>query len=70
MEEDDEFFCDCDLGWTGDDCSEDCLCNEHSMCENGIGQCDFCLNNTTGANCDQCKGGHFGDPSTRNGKLY
>ena len=70
MEDDDEFYCDCDLGWTGVDCSKDCLCNGHSMCENGPGQCDYCLNNTTGIHCEQCKAGHFGDPSKPDGKYY
>jgi len=69
MEEYGNFTCDCDIGWTGDDCSIDCKCNGHSLCENGPGQCDLCLNGTKGPYCNECMDGHYGDPKTIDGEL-
>ena len=62
-----DHFCDCYLGWTGKDCGTDCQCNKHSMCEDGTGKCDFCLNGTTGKFCDQCLDGHYGEPTKPEG---
>ena len=43
-----------------------CECNGHGdeqrgICDNGTGHC-FCMNNTMGAQCDQCLPGFFGHP--------
>ena len=38
------------------------------MCERGPGLCDYCDNNTTGEHCEQCKAGHYGDPSKLDGR--
>ncbi|KAH3710831.1 hypothetical protein DPMN_070326 [Dreissena polymorpha] len=64
------YYCDCNLGWTGKDCNEDCKCNGHSMCEAGVGICDLCLNKTTGPYCNQCLVGHYGDPTKSYGEFY
>ncbi|KAJ8034385.1 Multiple epidermal growth factor-like domains protein 8 [Holothuria leucospilota] len=56
------FECDCDLGWTGLNCSTDCGCTFHSSCSQGVGFCDYCHYNTMGERCDQCSPGSYGDP--------
>lgn len=43
-----------------------CECNGHGdeqrgICDNRTGHC-FCMNNTIGAQCDQCQPGFFGQP--------
>ncbi|CAB4060701.1 MEGF8 [Lepeophtheirus salmonis] len=55
------FKCECDLGWSGVDCSLDCNCHNHSTCYEDIGICDKCMNNTTGKHCHLCKEGSFGN---------
>ena len=57
------YECDCDLGYTGPDCSTDCQCNHQSMCSRGIGICDACQENTGGSNCQYCLPGYYGNPS-------
>ncbi|XP_035715096.1 multiple epidermal growth factor-like domains protein 8 [Folsomia candida] len=62
-----EFVCECELGWTGSDCSEDCLCNNHSFCySNGPGKCDKCQDFTTGENCELCAEGSYGNATLSN----
>jgi len=68
--EDGVYICDCDLGWTGDDCATDCKCHGHSMCDNGTGKCDLCLNGTSGPFCDICLIGYFGKPTDTYGNIY
>lgn len=36
------YKCKCNLGWTGDDCSINCGCHNHSTCYQGVGICDEC----------------------------
>lgn len=52
--------CGCDLGWTGANCTEDCLCNFHSTCTMGVGLCDACQNYTAGPMCAECAPGAWG----------
>ena len=58
-----DFVCECDLGWTGVDCSTDCGCNNHSSCETG--RCDRCQDYTTGDHCELCVRGSFGDATNK-----
>lgn len=64
-----DYLCKCDLGWTGDDCSINCGCNNHSNCPNGVGICDECQNWTEGDYCELCESGSFGNATTDQGKL-
>ncbi|XP_041369444.1 multiple epidermal growth factor-like domains protein 8 [Gigantopelta aegis] len=57
-----DFECKCEIGWTGEDCSENCGCHLHSTCATGVGTCDWCQHHTTGADCSLCSAGSFGDP--------
>ncbi|XP_068203463.1 multiple epidermal growth factor-like domains protein 8 [Palaemon carinicauda] len=59
-----DFKCMCNLGWTGEDCSINCGCNNHSMCNKGIGMCDQCQDYTTGEFCELCRPGSFGNATT------
>lgn len=54
-----EFKCECDLGWTGSDCSIDCGCNFRSTCESGY--CDSCQMLSEGKFCEKCVSGSFGN---------
>ncbi|CAG0913973.1 unnamed protein product [Notodromas monacha] len=62
-----EFKCQCPLGWTGTDCSQDCKCRGHSTCKLGIGICDECKFLTRGEFCDECVPGSFGNASSLQG---
>eukprot|EP00039_Didymoeca_costata_P007362 m.98960 g.98960 ORF g.98960 m.98960 type:complete len:2628 (+) comp13656_c0_seq1:122-8005(+) len=66
------FECECEPGWRGANCTEDCGCNLHGVCPetptdggNVTIPCLECKHNTTGATCDTCAPGFYGDP--RNG---
>ncbi|XP_037078652.1 LOW QUALITY PROTEIN: multiple epidermal growth factor-like domains protein 8, partial [Pollicipes pollicipes] len=49
------YRCNCDLGWSGADCSVDCGCHNHSTCSGGPGLCDACQHRTTGPYCHLCR---------------
>jgi len=56
--------CECALGWTGENCTRDCGCNQHSTCsESGPGLCDMCQDYTQGLHCETCSVGYFGNAS-------
>ncbi|XP_017786408.1 PREDICTED: multiple epidermal growth factor-like domains protein 8 isoform X2 [Nicrophorus vespilloides] len=61
------YSCKCDLGWTGDDCSINCGCNNHSNCPEDVGICEECQNWTEGEFCEFCKAGSFGNATTEQG---
>lgn len=61
--------CTCNLGWYGDACDRDCLCNDHSTCTSGPGQCDSCQDGSTGPFCHACRGGFYGN-GTRDAPPY
>ncbi|KAF2348656.1 EGF domain, partial [Trinorchestia longiramus] len=61
------YACECNLGWTGVDCSIDCGCHNHSTCSGGIGKCDSCQDNTHGTLCQLCKGKTWGNATTPDG---
>ncbi|XP_026680192.1 multiple epidermal growth factor-like domains protein 8 [Diaphorina citri] len=62
-----DYSCQCELGWTGVDCSVNCLCNNHSTCVHGIGICDECHDWTTGDHCQYCRAGSYGNATTQEG---
>ncbi|XP_058820306.1 multiple epidermal growth factor-like domains protein 8 [Topomyia yanbarensis] len=62
-----EYKCQCDLGWTGIDCSRNCECNNHSTCLQGVGKCDKCMNWTEGLYCERCSPGSFGNATSEMG---
>ncbi|XP_028025278.1 laminin subunit alpha-2 [Bombyx mandarina] len=39
-----------------------CACNEHASCDTVEGPCGSCQHNTTGAHCERCLPGHYGNP--------
>lgn len=43
-----DYQCECELGWTGPGCQEDCGCHGHSTCFQGVGTCDNCHDLTDG----------------------
>uniref|UniRef100_T1JFI7 Multiple epidermal growth factor-like domains protein 8 n=1 Tax=Strigamia maritima TaxID=126957 RepID=T1JFI7_STRMM len=56
--------CECYFGYVSKNCSIQCNCNGHSMCES-VDQLDSCLdckNNTQGKQCDKCKVLFIGNP--------
>ncbi|XP_023325822.1 multiple epidermal growth factor-like domains protein 8 [Eurytemora carolleeae] len=61
------FQCKCNLGWTGPACDIDCGCSFHSTCSQGVGFCDQCLNYTSGATCQFCESGTYGDAVSSSG---
>lgn len=61
------YKCKCNLGWTGPDCSINCLCNNHSTCEDKIGKCDKCQNWTEGEFCERCRPGSYGNATSIEG---
>ncbi|XP_067001504.2 multiple epidermal growth factor-like domains protein 8 [Anabrus simplex] len=61
------YACKCEIGWTGDDCSINCGCNNHSTCTKGVGICDECRNWTMGEHCEECRPGSFGNATTSQG---
>uniref|UniRef100_UPI00358F442D multiple epidermal growth factor-like domains protein 8 n=1 Tax=Myxine glutinosa TaxID=7769 RepID=UPI00358F442D len=54
--------CHCHFGYTGSNCSTECLCNKHSNCPNETSPtvCTECLNNTKGQQCELCESMHVG----------
>ncbi|XP_035218074.1 multiple epidermal growth factor-like domains protein 8, partial [Stegodyphus dumicola] len=62
-----DFKCICDLGWTGEDCSINCGCNNHSTCSKGIGKCDKCQDRTEGKFCEKCSSASYGDATSPSG---
>lgn len=61
------YTCECNLGWTGENCSIDCGCNFHSNCSTGVGICDSCQDWTTGEQCENCLKGSFGNATSPEG---
>ncbi|XP_043238778.1 multiple epidermal growth factor-like domains protein 8 [Amphibalanus amphitrite] len=62
-----DYKCHCLLGWTGVDCKTDCGCHNHSTCSEGPGSCDACQHRTTGAHCQLCSVGSFGNATAPSG---
>lgn len=62
-----DYRCICDLGWTGDSCSQSCGCNNHSTCVDGVNKCDFCQNWTEGESCENCRSGSHGNATSDKG---
>lgn len=61
--------CTCDVGWYGSACDRDCLCNDHSNCTLGPGQCATCIDGSVGPFCRNCQSGYFGN-GTRGAAPY
>lgn len=61
------YTCECNLGWTGENCSIDCGCNFHSNCTTAVGVCDACQDWTTGEYCEKCLEGSFGNATSVQG---
>jgi hypothetical protein len=59
--------CECDVGWTGSDCSADCGCHQHSRCSQGRGRCERCEHHTAGPACASCAPGSWGNATTAAG---
>jgi hypothetical protein len=59
--------CECDVGWTGSDCSADCGCHQHSRCSQGRGRCERCEHHTAGPACASCALGSWGNATTAAG---
>lgn len=55
-----DYKCLCKIGWTGEFCEDDCGCNFHSKCSQGLNKCDECRHHTSGPRCDRCVKGAFG----------
>jgi len=62
-----DYQCECELGWTGPDCQEDCYCYGHSTCYQGVGKCDRCQDLTDGEHCQLCRPGSYGNATTAEG---
>jgi len=54
--------CQCGLGFSGSNCSDDCGCNQHARCLPN-GACGQCEHNTAGPACASCLPGFVGDPT-------
>ena len=61
-----DYQCICDLGWTGIDCSENCLCNNNSRCKK-VGICEDCEKFTEGKYCERCVAGSYGNATSEIG---
>ncbi|XP_075992325.1 multiple EGF like domains 8 [Anticarsia gemmatalis] len=61
------YKCQCDLGWTGADCSINCGCHNHSTCKTGVGRCDDCQDWTEGEFCESCRPGSHGNATAGQG---
>lgn len=62
-----DYICKCDLGWTGNDCSINCGCNNHSTCIERVGKCDACQAWTEGDRCERCRQGSYGNATSAEG---
>ncbi|GIY78358.1 hypothetical protein CDAR_179641 [Caerostris darwini] len=62
-----DYRCICNLGWTWDDCSVNCGCNNHSTCVKSIGVCDQCQDWTEGEFCERCQTGSYGNATRPEG---